>query len=148
MARGEVRSVVVRGRAGCAIAVALNDDRGRAVFSHNDVAASTNAVTNAARGGKVSRADMAAEVGRGGNQRRQDMYLSCGSIDRSIDQSLLRDSSDDVASGASRQDSRNLLNHREDSSLANCHRRGHRPLRRNTPTRHIHATRETTEISR
>ena len=62
MTRGEVRSVVVRERAGCAIAVALNDDRGRAVFSHNDGAASANAVLNAARGGKVSRADMAAEV--------------------------------------------------------------------------------------
>ena len=48
MARGEVRSVVVRERAGCAIAVALNDDRGRALFSHNDGAASANAVPNTA----------------------------------------------------------------------------------------------------
>ena len=85
--------------------------------------------------------------GEGGDQRRQDMYLSCGSIDRSIDQSLLRDSSDDVASRASRQDSRNLSNHREDSSLANCHRCGHLPPRRDTHTRHTHAARETTEIS-
>ena len=147
MTRGEVRSVVVRERAGCAIAAALNDDRGRAVFSYNDGAASANAAPNAARGGKVSRADMAAEVGRGVNQRRQDMYISCGSIDRSIEESLLRDSSDDVALRASRQDSRNLSNHREDSSLANCHRCGHLPPRRDTHTRHTHAARETTEIS-
>ena len=60
MARGEVRSVVVKERVGCAIAVALNDDLGRAVFSHNDGAASLNTVTNAA-----SRADMVAEVGKG-----------------------------------------------------------------------------------
>jgi len=52
MARGEVRSVVVKERAGCAIAVALNDDRGRAFFSHNDGVASENAVPNAASGKK------------------------------------------------------------------------------------------------
>ena len=85
MTRGEVRSVVVRERAGCAIAAALNDDRGRAVFSHNDGAASANAVPNAERGGKVSRADMAAEVGRGGTSAaRICTFPAARSIDRSI----------------------------------------------------------------
>ena len=52
MTRGEVRGVVVRERAGCVISVALNDVRGRAVFSHNDGVASANAVPNAAGGKK------------------------------------------------------------------------------------------------
>ena len=85
MARGEVRSVVVRERAGCAIAVALNDNRGRAFFSYNDGAASANVVLNAARGGKVSRADMAAEVGRGETSAaRICTFPAARSINRSI----------------------------------------------------------------
>ena len=149
MARGEVRSVVVRERGEMRHCCrAQRRPRARVLLTQRRRGVGKCCSQRRARGKSEPRGHGSRGGEGGGNQRRQDMYLSCGSIDRSIDRSLLRGSSDDVAftrlaSGFAEplEPPRRLVVGELPPP------RPPPPASRHT-TRHTHATRETTEISR